>query len=221
MSPTILAAQRRRSCLLASTFLAPVLSLGISAANAQQPPSANHLPPIEISSPGDQNRTRAKPVPMKGPARAAPRRASRPANANVAPAARLDAPATARRQSSNSPASSAIATPVITADDIAHSPALTVQEIIAQAPGVQLTSPVWRRQRRQDQRRPARIRRLRHLQHARSCINGRRLNDIDMAGVDFSTIPRDSIERIEIIQRQQRRGAVRRQRDRRRHQHRH
>jgi iron complex outermembrane receptor protein len=29
-------------------------------------------------------------------------------------------------------------------------------------------------------------------------INGRRLNDIDMAGVDFSTIPRDSIERIEI-----------------------
>jgi iron complex outermembrane receptor protein len=29
-------------------------------------------------------------------------------------------------------------------------------------------------------------------------INGRRLNDIDMAGVDLSTIPRDSIERIEI-----------------------
>ena len=29
-------------------------------------------------------------------------------------------------------------------------------------------------------------------------INGRRLNDIDLAGVDFSAIPRDSIERIEI-----------------------
>ena len=29
-------------------------------------------------------------------------------------------------------------------------------------------------------------------------INGRRLNDIDMAGVDLSTIPRNSIERIEI-----------------------
>ena len=29
-------------------------------------------------------------------------------------------------------------------------------------------------------------------------INGRRLNDVDMAQVDFSTIPRDSIERIEI-----------------------
>jgi iron complex outermembrane receptor protein len=29
-------------------------------------------------------------------------------------------------------------------------------------------------------------------------INGRRVNDIDMQGVDFSTIPRDSIERIEI-----------------------
>ncbi len=29
-------------------------------------------------------------------------------------------------------------------------------------------------------------------------INGRRLNDIDLAGVDLSTLPRDSIERIEI-----------------------
>ena len=29
-------------------------------------------------------------------------------------------------------------------------------------------------------------------------INGRRVNDVDMNGVDFSTIPRDSIERIEI-----------------------
>ena len=30
-------------------------------------------------------------------------------------------------------------------------------------------------------------------------LNGRRLNDIDMAQVDISTIPLDSIERIEII----------------------
>ena len=29
-------------------------------------------------------------------------------------------------------------------------------------------------------------------------INGRRVNDVDLQGVDFSTIPRDSIERIEI-----------------------
>jgi iron complex outermembrane receptor protein len=29
-------------------------------------------------------------------------------------------------------------------------------------------------------------------------INGRRVNDVDIQGVDFSTIPRDSIERIEI-----------------------
>src|SRR4029079_1449583 len=29
-------------------------------------------------------------------------------------------------------------------------------------------------------------------------INGRRLNDIDIAGVDFSAIPKESIERIEI-----------------------
>ena len=30
-------------------------------------------------------------------------------------------------------------------------------------------------------------------------LNGRRLNDIDMAGVDFSSIPHETIERIEIV----------------------
>ena len=30
-------------------------------------------------------------------------------------------------------------------------------------------------------------------------LNGRRLNDIDMAGVNFSAVPKDSIKRIEII----------------------
>ena len=29
-------------------------------------------------------------------------------------------------------------------------------------------------------------------------INGRRINDLDIAGVDLAAIPRDSIERIEI-----------------------
>ena len=58
MSSISLAAQRRRSCLLATTFLIPVLSFGVSAANAQQ--IAQALPPIEITSP-DENRTRAKP----------------------------------------------------------------------------------------------------------------------------------------------------------------
>jgi len=65
MSSTLKAAQRRRTCLLASSFLVPVLSLGISAAKAQQI-SSDQLPPIEVSPPGDENRTRARPINDEG-----------------------------------------------------------------------------------------------------------------------------------------------------------
>src|SRR5580693_3116160 len=61
MSSAILAATRRCTFLLASSFLVPVLSLGISAARAQQA-SPDQLPPIEVSPPGDESRTRAKPA---------------------------------------------------------------------------------------------------------------------------------------------------------------
>src|SRR5882724_2662386 len=62
MSPTIPAAQQRRTHLLASSLLVPVVFLNISAARAQQSTSPDQLPPIEVNPPGDQNRTRAKPV---------------------------------------------------------------------------------------------------------------------------------------------------------------
>ena len=65
MSSAIVAAQRRRNCLLASTFLGLILALSISAAEAQQSAS-NPLPAIEISSPEDQTRTRAKPMIEEG-----------------------------------------------------------------------------------------------------------------------------------------------------------
>ncbi len=88
-------------------------------------------------------------------------------------------------------------TSVITADDIAHSPAQTVQEIIAQTPGVQLTSLYGGVN---GVKTSVDIRGFGAFATSNTLvlINGRRLNDIDMAGVDFSTIPRDSIERIEI-----------------------
>jgi len=57
------AAQRRRTYLLASSFLVPVLSLGISAAKAQQSASPNLLPTIEVEAPPDQSRTRIEPAP--------------------------------------------------------------------------------------------------------------------------------------------------------------
>ena len=50
---------------LTSSFLAPIVSLGISGAQAQQAPS-EQLPPIEVISPTDPNRTRAKPTYVEG-----------------------------------------------------------------------------------------------------------------------------------------------------------
>jgi iron complex outermembrane receptor protein len=195
MSSSIKAAMRLRTCLLASTFLLPVFALGISTAEAQLA-SSTQLPPVEVSPPDDANRTRARPISDEGPG------PYRPAP-NVAPAANTNsAPA---NSSSTGTASTdrqfdgvvGASTAVITADDIAHSPAQTIQEIIAQTPGVQLTSfygGVNGVGTTVD------IRGFGAFATANTLvlINGRRLNDIDMQGVDLSTIPRDSIERIEI-----------------------
>ncbi len=89
------------------------------------------------------------------------------------------------------------ATSVITAEDIARSPAQTIQEIIAQTPGVQVQSlygGVNGAGTSVDLRGFGAFATANTL----VLINGRRLNDIDLAGVDLSSIPKDSIARIEI-----------------------
>ena len=196
-------ATRQRRDWLASSFLIPVISLGISSARAQQPPAAP-LPPIEITSPGDQNRTRAKPaadeastsrrvVPAQAPSagtQPAAGTGSNVASQNVS----QGAGGNGGRQFSGIVGAS---TAVITAEDIAHSPAQTVQEIIAQTPGVQLTSlygVVNGAGTTVDLRGFGAF----ATNNTLVLINGRRLNDIDRAGVDLSTIPLNSIERIEI-----------------------
>lgn len=195
MSSFTTAAMRHRTCLLASTLLLPVFVLGSSAARAQQAPSGQ-LPPIEVSPPDDANRTRARAVSDEGSG------SYRPAP-NVAPAASTNSAPTGGSSTGNAATNRQFAgivgasTTVITAADIAHSPAQTVQEIIAQTPGVQLTSfygGVNGVGTSVD------IRGFGAFATANTLvlINGRRLNDIDMNGVDLSTIPRDSIERIEI-----------------------
>src|SRR5438105_1972288 len=138
MSPTITAAAaRRRTCLLASSFLAAVLCLGLSAAKAQQG-SPDPLPPIEVSPPEDQNRTRAKPIGGEGSgSRRVTPNIPPTRSTNVAPTSAPPTNATAIRQFNGIVGAS---TSVITSEDIARSPAQTVQEIIAQTPGVQLTS---------------------------------------------------------------------------------
>ncbi|KRQ97407.1 TonB-dependent receptor [Bradyrhizobium jicamae] len=202
MSSTSRAATRRR-VWLASSFLIPIASLGISGAEAQTPPP-EPLPPIEITSPTDPNRTRAKPTYDEGstsrrvvPA-AAPSRGTTPAagtGSNTAPqGVSQGAGGSGERQFSGIVGT---ASTVITAQEIAHSPAQTLQEIIAQTPGVQLTSlfgGVNGAKTSVDLRGFGAF----ATSNTLVLINGRRLNDIDMAGVDFSTIPRDSIERIEI-----------------------
>ena len=202
MSSTIAAARRRRFWL-ASSFVIPIVSLGISGAQAQQPP-ADRLPPIEVTSPTDANRTRAKPTYDEAstsrrvvPA-ATPSTGTRPAAGTGSDASSQSASqgtgGSGVRQFSGIVGASAT---VITADEISHSPSQTLTEIIAQVPGVQLQSfygGVNGAKTSVD------IRGFGAFATANTLIlvNGRRLNDIDMAGVDLSTIPLNSIERIEI-----------------------
>jgi iron complex outermembrane recepter protein len=193
MSCPISAAQRRRTCLPASSYLVSVLSLGISAANAQQSASPNLLPPIEVSPPRDENQTRVSPIidQDSGSGRVAPGVSpTSTASPNTSPTSNVPAV----RQFSGIVGAS---TAVITAEDIARSPTQTLPEIIAQVPGVQvqtLYGGVAGAQTMVD------VRGFGAFATANTLllINGRRVNDIDLQGVDFSTIPRDSIERIEI-----------------------
>ena len=185
-------AARRRSLLLLVSILVPLFSVNICGAQAQQTPLADQLPPIEVSPPVDQNRTRAKPTYEEG---SGPQRPTSTSSSGAATQGTSSSPAGAPvRQFSGIVGASST---VITAQDIAHSPAQTVQEIIAQTPGVQLTNlygGVNGAGTSVD------IRGFGAFATANTLIlvNGRRLNDVDLQGVDISAIPRDSIERIEI-----------------------
>jgi iron complex outermembrane receptor protein len=195
MSSIINAAKRRRTCLLASSFLVPILSLGISAASAQQSASPDLLPAIEVNPPKPVDRNRNEPSPEWASrlGRVAPAPTRQPT-----PVAQPSATPAATPTATSVPAIlTGSPTTVITSAEIAHSPAQTVQEIIAQVPGVQLTTLFGGIN---GARTSVDLRGFGALATANTLvlINGRRLNDIDLAGVDLSTIPRNSIERIEI-----------------------
>ena len=190
-------AKRRRALLLATSILA------LSGSHASAQTLATALPPVEISAPTDPNKTRARPLDNDGSGtttRPAPVvRPSRGAGTGTSDGASpgtADAGGTGGgvRQFNGIVGASST---VITAEQIAHSPTQTLTEIIAQVPGVQLQSffgGVNGAKTSID------IRGFGAFATANTLIlvNGRRLNDIDMAGVDLSTIPVHSIERIEI-----------------------
>ena len=195
MSSLIKAAARRRTYLLASIVLVPVLPVAISAVHAQQAPT-DQLPPIEINPPKDANRTRARPIGNEGVGtrRAVPN-VAQTSKPKVAPASEPSTgDATGNRQFAGIVGAS---TTVISAADIAQSPAQTIHEIIAQTPGVQLTTLFGGVN---GAKTSVDLRGFGAFATANTLvlINGRRLNDIDMAQVDLTTIPRDAIERLEI-----------------------
>jgi len=133
MSSIIKAAGRRRACALSSATFIPLLALGISTAEAQQAPP-DQLPPIEVSAPVQQTQTRARPTTDDGygTIRTAPK-VPPATTTSAAPASTTNAP-TGNTGQNLQPAGGIVgaASTVITAEDIARSPAQTVQEIIAQ-----------------------------------------------------------------------------------------
>ena len=88
-------------------------------------------------------------------------------------------------------------TSVITAEDIARSPGTTIQDLLAREAGIQTNSTSGGKNGAGT---TVDMRGFGATASSNTLVllNGRRLSDIDLSGVDFSTIPRDSIERIEI-----------------------
>jgi len=88
-------------------------------------------------------------------------------------------------------------TSVITAEDIARSPGTTIQDLLSREVGVQTNSTSGAKNGAGT---TVDLRGFGATAASNTLVllNGRRLTDIDLSGVDFSTIPRDSIERIEI-----------------------
>src|SRR4029078_10055503 len=141
MSSISTAVARRRTYLLAASFIVPVLCLHVCNARAQQV-SPDQLPPIEVSPPKDGNRTRAKSISDEGAgARRTVPSVTQTSKPNVAPRGTSDGSQTRNfppvREFNGIVGASRS---VISAEDIARSPAQTIHEIIAQTPGVQLTT---------------------------------------------------------------------------------
>src|SRR5664279_2609635 len=88
-------------------------------------------------------------------------------------------------------------TSVITAEDIARSPGATLQDLLSREAGVQTFSTSGAKNgagTTVDLRGFGAT----AVSNTLVLLNGRRLTDIDLSGIDFSTISRDSIQRIEI-----------------------
>src|SRR4030088_2173076 len=139
MSSPIRAASRRRSRLLASSFLLPVLSLSISAAKAQQSASPNLLPSIEVEAPSDKSRIQSAPVPDRSSAsrRVVPVRQRKPADAKPAVAPGKEQAVVVSPTATVTPLDQvASSVTVITAKDIERDQRRTLPDALATVPGL-------------------------------------------------------------------------------------
>ena len=196
MSFSVVSAKRRHALLLATSIVA----LSPSIAFAQTPAA---LPPVEISPPTDQNKTRARPLEDEGRGATRPQRTARPSRGAGTGAS--DGASTGTGTGSGTGTGGrqfngivGASSTVITAEDIAHSPSNNLPDILAQVPGVQLTSLFGSAVNGVKTTVDLRGFGAFALSNTLILVNGRRLNDVDMSQVDLSTIPLQSIERIEI-----------------------
>ena len=89
-------------------------------------------------------------------------------------------------------------TTIISAEEITRSPDMTLQDLLSRQAGIQVQNLFGGVDGASDK---IDMRGFGALATSNTLvlINGRRLNDVDMAGVDFTAIPKDAIERIEIV----------------------
>ncbi len=187
MSFFVPATRRSRALLLCSVAMVPAFHARSAAAQ-----SATELPAITVT----QSRLFDRTVPS--PESETPRVVRRATPVQQAPLAVPEASPGAT--TSAGPVNVGIvgaATSVITADDIRRSPATSIQDIIAQIPGVQVAS-LYGAVNGTGTSVDLRGFGATGTSNTLVLINGRRLNDLDLQGVDFSSIPRESIERIEV-----------------------
>jgi iron complex outermembrane receptor protein len=90
-------------------------------------------------------------------------------------------------------------TTVITAEELARSPGQTLQDVLATQPGIQIQSLYGPSAGGARDVIDMRGFGAAATSNTLVLVNGRRLNDAELASVDLAAIPRDSIERIEII----------------------
>ena len=139
MSSSVPATKRRRRLWLASTILAPIVSLSISAAHAQQSASPNLLPPVDVEAPPDKSKPRSTPAPNRAAEsrRAVPTTQQAPADAQQAGTSGKDQTLVVSPTGTVTPIDQiASSVTVITAKDIERDQRRTVPDALSTVPGL-------------------------------------------------------------------------------------